>query len=429
MNRPGFPAGSSIRNRLPAALQGRDYFLYWSSAAAESFGVNMVAVAIGWQVFSIRHSAFDLGLIGLLEFVPMLLLALPAGQLADRAPRHLVFAAAIGLTAARVAVARRGDDGRRRRAVAVPRPRGRDRSGRTSSPRPRAARSGSPSSPGSSSRARSRCGRSPSRAERSSARRSAACCSRSGPQLVYVVATLLLVAGTIAVLMIHEPALERSGTAPSWSTFLGGVQFIRRTPVMLGAITLDLFAVLFGGAVALLPLFAKQILHTGPVGLGILRSAPAVGALLAGIMLAHRPLRGRTGTTLLVVVAAFGVSMVVFGLSKTLWLSVAALAVSGFVDMISMNIRSTVAAVAAPDELRGRVNAVESVFISASNELGAFESGVAAALIGAVPAVVLGGAATIVLAGVWRWVFPELANIDRIDELRPKAAEVAEAAL
>jgi MFS family permease len=198
---------------------------------------------------------------------------------------------------------------------------------------------------------------------------------------------------------------------------------------MLGAITLDLFAVLFGGAVALLPLFAKQILHTGPVGLGILRSAPAVGALLAGIMLAHRPLRGRTGTTLLVVVAAFGVSMVVFGLSKTLWLSVAALAVSGFVDMISMNIRSTVAAVAAPDELRGRVNAVESVFISASNELGAFESGVAAALIGAVPAVVLGGAATIVLAGVWRWVFPELANIDRIDELRPKAAEVAEAAL
>ncbi len=155
------------------------------------------------------------------------------------------------------------------------------------------------------------------------------------------------------------------------------------------------------------------------MGLGVLRSAPAVGALLAGIILTRRPLRGRTGTTLLVVVAAFGVSMVVFGLSKTLWLSVAALAVSGFVDMISMNIRSTIAAVAAPDELRGRVNAVESVFISASNELGAFESGVAAALLGAVPAVVIGGVATIVLAGVWRWVFPDLATIDRIDELRP----------
>jgi hypothetical protein len=249
------------------------------------------------------------------------------------------------------------------------------------------------------------------------------------PELVYAVATALLALGTIAVLLIREPKLERSGDAPGWSTFLGGVRFIRRTPVMLGAITLDLFAVLFGGAVALLPLFAKQILHTGPFGLGILRSATAVGALLAGLMLAHRPLRTHTGTTLLTVVAAFGVSMVVFGLSKMLWLSVAALAVSGFVDMISMNIRSTIAAVAAPDELRGRVNAVESVFISASNELGAFESGAAAALLGAVPAVVLGGAATIVLAAVWKWVFPDLANIDRIEELRPEPVGVPEAAL
>jgi MFS family permease len=146
-------------------------------------------------------------------------------------------------------------------------------------------------------------------------------------------------------------------------------------------------------------------------------------------MLTHRPLRGRAGTTLLAVVAAFGASMVVFGLSKTLWLSVVALAVSGFVDMISMNIRSTITAVAAPDELRGRVNAVESVFISASNELGAFESGVAAALLGAVPAVVLGGVATIVLAAVWRWVFPGLANIDRIEELRPEPVRVSGAAL
>jgi hypothetical protein len=198
---------------------------------------------------------------------------------------------------------------------------------------------------------------------------------------------------------------------------------------MLGAITLDLFAVLFGGAVALLPLFAKQILHTGPVGLGILRSAPAVGALLAAVVLTRRPLAGHTGRTLLLVVGAFGVSMVVFGLSETLWLSVVALAVSGFVDMISMNIRSTIAAVATPDPLRGRVNAVESVFISASNELGAFESGVAAALLGAVPAVVLGGAATIVLAAVWRWLFPDLANIDRVEELRPEPVRVPEAAL
>jgi predicted MFS family arabinose efflux permease len=417
-----------LRQRLPVALQRRDYFLFWSAAVAESFGVNMVAVAIGWQVFSIRHSAFDLGLIGLLEFVPMLLLALPAGQLADRVSRHLVFAGAIGLTAlvslALIGVTESG-------------------AGQLWPFLVLAAVTGVANVLASAS------GRAlgvtlvpwellPSAiALRSLAFQGGTIVGPAlggllfaiHPELVYAVATALFVLGTAAVLLIHEPKFERSGDAPGWSTFLAGVRFIRRTPVMLGAITLDLFAVLFGGAVALLPLFAKQILHTGPFGLGILRSATAVGALLAGIMLAHRPLRTHTGTTLLGVVAAFGVSMVVFGLSKTLWLSVVALAVSGFVDMISMNIRSTIAAVAAPDELRGRVNAVESVFISASNELGAFESGAAAALLGAVPAVVLGGVATIVLAGVWKWVFPDLANIDRIEELRPEPARVPEAAL
>jgi MFS family permease len=417
-----------LRRRLPAALQGRDYFLFWSAAGAESLGMNMVAVAIGWQVFSIRHSAFDLGLIGLLEFVPMLLLALPAGQLADRVSRHLLFAAAIGLSAfvalALIAVTEGGADQLWPFLVL-------------------AAVTGVANVLASAS------GRAlgvmlvpwellPSAiALRSLAFQGGTIVGPAlggllfaiHPELVYAVATVLLVAGTAAVLFIREPKFERSGDAPSWSTFLAGVRFIRRTPVMLGAITLDLFAVLFGGAVALLPLFAKQILHTGPLGLGILRSATAVGALLAGLMLAHRPLRTHTGTTLLTVVAAFGASMVVFGLSKTMWLSVAALAVGGFVDMISMNIRSTIAAVATPDELRGRVNAVESVFISASNELGAFESGAAAALLGAVPAVVLGGAATIVLAAVWKWVFPDLANIDRIEELRPEPVGVPEAAL
>ena len=251
------------------------------------------------------------------------------------------------------------------------------------------------------------------------------------PELVYVVAAVLLAAGAVALLGIREPPIERTGAAgaPGLAQFLAGIRFIRRTPVMLGAITLDLFAVLLGGATALLPLFAREILHTGPVGLGLLRSSPAIGALAAGVILTRRPLRRKTGSTLLVVVAAFGASMIVFGLSKSYPLSAAALAVGGFVDMISMNIRATIAAVASPNELRGRVTAVESVFISASNELGAFESGLAAALLGAVPAVVLGGAATMVLAGVWRWVFPDLAGIDRIDELRPEPTGIAEPAL
>jgi MFS family permease len=236
------------------------------------------------------------------------------------------------------------------------------------------------------------------------------------PEAVYSVAVVLLVGSSLILFGIRRPeAVARSATRPSGlQELFAGISFIRRTPVILGAITLDLFAVLFGGAVALLPLFAKSILHTGPFGLGVLRSTVAVGALAAGLMLAHRPLRGGAGRTLLTVVAVFGASMVVFGLSRWFLLSAAALAVSGFVDMISMNIRATTVALATPNHVLGRVNAVEGVFIGASNELGAFESGAAAALLGAVPAVVAGGALTILLALVWPKVFPDLANVDEL---------------
>jgi len=210
-----------------------------------------------------------------------------------------------------------------------------------------------------------------------------------------------------------------SGGSPDWKSLLAGVAFVRRTPVLLGAISLDLFAVLFGGAVALLPVFAKDVLEVGPAGLGVLRAAPAVGALCSAIVMSRWPVRNRAGRTLLTVVALYGVSIVVFGLSKTMWLSLVALAVGGAVDMVSVVLRQTILPLVTPDELRGRVNAVEMVFISASNELGAFESGVAAALIGAVPAVVLGGVATIVIAVCWNRFFPALARVDRLDELQP----------
>jgi MFS family permease len=410
------------RGRLPVALRGRSFFLLWWALLAESFGVQMVAVAIGWQVFEIRRSAFDLGLVGLFEFLPLLLLALPAGQLADRASRRFVFAGAIALNSA-VALALlfvtlgganelwpflllAAGNGVAQ-AYAAP-----------------AARALAPTLVPwellpSALALRSVAGQAGTVAGPALG----GVLFAIDPELLYGVAAALLAAGALALLGVREPARERSGDeAPGFAQFLAGIRFIRRTPVMLGAISLDLFAVLFGGAIALLPLFAREILHTGPVGLGILRSAPAVGALLAGLILTRRPVGSRTGSTLLVVVAAFGASMIVFGLSKSFPLSVFALAVSGFVDMISMNIRSTIAAVAAPDKLRGRVTAVESVFISASNELGAFESGLAAAVLGAVPAVVIGGGITIVLAVVWRRLFPALASIERIDELRPQEA-------
>jgi hypothetical protein len=244
------------------------------------------------------------------------------------------------------------------------------------------------------------------------------------PEVVYGTAVVLLTIGLLCALAMRVPPAEEAATEPlGWPSVLAGIRFIRSAPMLLGAISLDLFAVLFGGAVALLPLFARSILHTGPVGLGLLRSAPAVGAIAAGIWLTRRPLKRNAGRTLLLVVGAFGMSMIVFGLSRSLPLSLVALAVSGYVDMISMNIRGTTVAVATPDALRGRVLAVEMVFISASNELGAFESGVAAALLGAVTAVVAGGAVTIALALSWMKLFPALTRIDRLEDVRPAPLE------
>jgi MFS family permease len=210
---------------------------------------------------------------------------------------------------------------------------------------------------------------------------------------------------------------------------LEGLRFVGRTKIVLGAILLDLMAVLFGGAVALLPVFAKSILHVGPTGLGVLRAAPAVGALVAAAIITGRPIGRHAGRTLLVVVGLFGASIVVFGFSRVFVVSLIALAVSGGVDLYSMNIRATTVALATPDRLRGRVMAVEMVFISASNQLGAFESGLAAFLVGTVPAVVGGGVVTMLIALGWSRLFPALARVGRLEEIQPpqeaRAAEPA----
>jgi MFS family permease len=214
--------------------------------------------------------------------------------------------------------------------------------------------------------------------------------------------------------MIRYTPAPRSQEPATWATLLAGVHFIRHHPVILGAISLDLFAVLLGGATALLPIYAKDILQVGPWGLGLLRAAPAVGALAMSLALARWPVRRRTGTVLLGAVAVFGLSILVFGLSTSLWLSLAALAVSGAADMISVVIRSTLVQLETPDEMRGRVSAVNSVFIGASNQLGEFESGATAALLGPVGSVVLGGVGTLLVAGLWLKLFPALAQRDAL---------------
>jgi MFS family permease len=388
------------------------------------FGTQMVSVAVGWQVYAIHRSAFDLGLIGLAEFVPLLVLALPAGQLADRLPRTLIaagssFAEALVVGGLLLITIRGANQLWAYVALAA-------LTGAAAAVGSPAGRSLTPELVPTDLLASALALRSiAGQAANVSGPALGGLLFALRPEAVYAVGAALLVAsGLFMLTMTRTEAAERSGDPPPrLQSLLLGVRFIRESPIILGAITLDLFAVLFGGAVALLPLFARSILHTGPVGLGVLRSATAVGALAGGIMLARKPLGGRAGRTLFLSVGIFGASIVVFGLSHWFIVSFAALAVSGFVDMFSMNIRSTAVALATPNAVRGRVNAVEGVFISASNELGAFESGAAAALLGAVPAVVAGGAITIALALVWGRLFPSLAHVDRLEEIRPAVSQ------
>ncbi len=400
-------------------FQYRDFRLFWASVFSLSLAAQMVAVAIGWQVYEISGSALDLGLIGLAEFIPLPLLALPAGHLADRVLRRLIYATSAALYIAVLAgllVITLADVRSTwpyfalafvtgvAWAIGTP-----------------ASRALSPTLVPGELIPRAM-------AQYSTAWQTASVAGPAlggllfavGPFLTYAVAIALTAVVLVAVLSIRDRgAALAPGSTPTLRELLAGVALIRRTPVLLGAISLDLFAVLFGGAVALLPIFAKDILEVGPIGLGALRSAPAVGAVIVAVILARRPLTGSVGRILLIAVGAFGVSMIVFGLSRSFALSLAALALGGATDMVSVVLRATIVPLVTPDELLGRVNAIEMVFISGSNELGAFESGAAAALVGVVPAVLIGGCATILIALVWGRVFPALARVDRLEDLRP----------
>jgi MFS family permease len=401
----------------------RDFRLWWLALTGMGVSLQALEVAIGWEVYATQRSPLDLGWIGLAEFIPMFVLALPAGHLADRLPRRWVFAGSLLLGAAVGAgLALTSASGTHSVWPFLALALGAGISMAIGTP---AARAMPPTLVGADLLP--------------SAMTLRAIATQGGqvigpalggllygvsPSLVYLMAAACCgVSAACAAAMRARPAaetrIESGRQAADVRSVLEGLRFVRRTQILLGAILLDLLAVLFGGAVALLPVFARSILHVGATGLGILRAAPAIGALLAAAVITRRPLGGRAGRTLLIVVALYGASIVVFGLSRFYPLSLLALGVSGFVDLFSMNIRSTTVALATPDRLRGRVNAVEMVFISASNQLGAFESGLAAFLVGTIPAVVGGGVVTILIALSWRRFFPALAEVDRLEELRP----------
>ena len=237
-----------------------------------------------------------------------------------------------------------------------------------------------------------------------------------GPTVVYATALVTATAAVFSTLKLTLQTQVRAREPISWNTVLAGFHYIWRNKLVLGSISLDMFAVLLGGAVALLPVFASEILKTGPWGLGLLRSAPGVGAIAMAILVAHRPLRRRAGLTMLFCVAGFGVCTIIFGLSRSLAISLVALFLLGASDMVSVIIRSILVQLATPDEMRGRVNAVDMIFIGVSNELGEFESGLTAHWFGTVPAVVLGGVGTLVVIAIWAWAFPELRNADQLTD-------------
>jgi len=242
-----------------------------------------------------------------------------------------------------------------------------------------------------------------------------------GPDFTYLVCVLVYFAA--AVIMATLGGRRRDAAAPGDSSRLArvieGIRFVRARPVILGAISLDLFAVLLGGATALLPAYARDILHVGPVGLGFLRSAPAVGSALVALSFARRPLARHAGAFMFACVALFGVATVVFGISVNVYLSLAALFVLGAADMVSVFVRSSLVQIATPDVMRGRVSAVNMLFIGASNELGEFESGITAAWFGLVPAVVIGGVGTLVIVAIWMVLFPPLRRVDRLADVAP----------
>ncbi|MED5620153.1 MFS transporter [Ideonella sp. BN130291] len=393
------------------------FIRFWAGRLAGTMASQMLMVAVGWQMYELTGSAWDLGLVGLYQFVPALALTLVSGHVADRYDRRRVVAAALALQtlAALLLVLATGQGWASRSlilgvsfglgvakafqmtsqaalapllvpAALLPRALAFNSAGM------QVAIIGGPALGG--------------------------LIYALGAAVVYAVCAALFVAGTVLMLSVRHEHAPGPRAPVTLDTLFAGVRFIWQRPAVLGAISLDLFAVLLGGATALLPIFARDILHVGPWGLGLLRGAPAVGALVMSVVLARWAIQRRVGHVLFASVAVYGIATLVFGVSTVFWLSFAALFVAGAADMVSVVIRQSLVQLDTPDEMRGRVSAVNSVFIGASNQLGEFESGATAALLGPVGSVLLGGAGTLLVVVLWMRWFPQLAQRQQLTEAR-----------
>ena len=391
----------------------RPFLAFWLARVFTASGFQMLTVAIGWHLYQLTGNVLDLGLVGLVEFAPRVLFMLHTGHVADRYDRRKVAAlcqSLQGLIALALAVGSATDNVTRELIFALAFLLGATRSFEmpaTQALLPNVV------PPGLFPRAV---------AASASATQSATIVAPAVGGFLYAFGSLWVYGPTVALYAIAcvlTLSLQARGQVvqrgrASIESLLAGIRFIRSRPDILGAISLDLFAVLLGGATALLPVFAKDILLTGPLGLGLLRSAPAVGALAMSLWLARFPFERNVGRTMFTAVGVFGVATIAFGLSTSFWFSLAVLVVLGAADMISMVIRSSFVQLETPDEMRGRVSAVNGLFIGASNQLGEFESGVTAHGFGTGPAVVMGGVGTLVVTGLWIKMFPTLAKRDRL---------------
>jgi len=374
----------------------------------------MQSVAVAWQIYELTGSAVDLGLIGLMQFVPRVALISLAGNAADRYDRRRVVLLAQGVQSIALltlTLASLNHGVSRGLVFALMVVTGAARSFEMPATQallpalvPREALARAVASSASAMQAATIV-----------APALAGGLYVFGSDVVYALSTLLFALATGFTASIRIRLAPRTVTGSAFEAFVEGLRFIRSQRAVLGAISLDLFAVLLGGATALLPVIAHDVLATGPWGLGLLRAAPAGGALAMSLWLARRPLKGAVGRTMFAAVAVFGCATIVFGVSRSFPLSMAALAILGAADMISVVIRSALVQLQTPDAMRGRVSAVNSVFIGASNQLGEFESGMTAAWFGAVPAIVIGGIGTLFVVGLWMRGFPDLARADRLN--------------
>lgn len=397
---------SSLRRHPPFAL-------FWSARVASTIAFQMQAVAIGWQIYALTGSALDLGLVGLAQFIPGFALSLIVGQIADRFDRRLILRLCQtieALTIAMLALATAAgfvSVGLIFVAIFV--------LGAARACEQPALQALLPQLVPPALIPRAVAGS-------TSANQTAIILGPAlggllyafGPGVVYALCGAVFFTASVLVsfITIELPPARREKL--SFRSFFSGISFIRQRPIILGAISLDLFAVLLGGATALLPIYARDILHVGPWGLGLLRSAPALGALTVSLVLAHHQLRA-VGRVLFTAVTLFGLATILFALSSSVVLSLAALVVLGASDAVSVVIRLSLVQMGTPDEMRGRVSAVNAMFIGASNSLGEFESGLTAAWFGTVPAVLLGGIGTMLVALLWMRFFPDLFRTDRLE--------------